>query len=119
MVSPDIILAISSMCSVSESILEISTNRLGATAVLDNNEQLVGIITDGDVRRMLGKWKQIDELTAGDIMTRNPKTVEADELAVKVFSMMEKNEISQLVVTKNGLYEGMVHVHDMMREGIV
>ena len=105
--------------SISKSILEISTNRLGATAVVNNEEQLVGIITDGDLRRMLGKWKQIDELTAGDVMTRNPKTVDADELAVKALGMMEKNEISQLLVLKNGLYEGMVHVHDIMREGIV
>jgi arabinose-5-phosphate isomerase len=61
----------------------------------------------------------MDELTAGDIMTRNPKTIEADELAVNAFSMMAKNEISQLIVLKNGLYEGMVHVHDIMKEGIV
>ena len=105
--------------TIAKSILEISANRLGATVVMDNNEQLVGIITDGDVRRMLGRWKQIDELTAGDIMTQNPKTVDTDELAVKAFGMMEKHEISQLVVLKNGLYQGMVHVHDIMREGIV
>jgi len=105
--------------TIAKSILEISANRLGATVVMDNNEQLVGIITDGDVRRMLGRWKQIDELTAGDIMTQNPKTIDTDELAVKAFSMMEKHEISQLVVLKNGQYEGMVHVHDIMREGIV
>jgi len=105
--------------SVAKSILEISANRLGATIVLDNKGQLVGIITDGDIRRMLGKWKQIDKLTAGDIMSRNPKTIEADELAIKAFGILEKNEISQLVVLKNGQYEGMVHVHDIMREGIV
>ncbi len=105
--------------SISKSILEISANRLGATVVFDHNEQLVGIITDGDVRRMLGKWKQIDELTAGDIMSAGPKTIDADELAVNAFSMMEKNEVSQLVVLRNGQYEGMIHVHDIMREGIV
>ena len=105
--------------SISKSILEISANRLGATVVMDDKEQLAGIITDGDIRRMLGKWKQIDELTAGDIMTQYPKTIEADELAVKAFSMMEKSEISQLVVLKNGQYEGMIHIHDIMREGIV
>ncbi|MCL2133050.1 MAG: KpsF/GutQ family sugar-phosphate isomerase [Bacteroidales bacterium] len=105
--------------SISKSIIEISANRLGATVVMDNNEQLAGIITDGDIRRMLTKWKQIDELTASDIMSKNPKTIEADELAIKAFSMMEKNEISQLVALKNGQYIGMIHVHDIMREGIV
>jgi arabinose-5-phosphate isomerase len=105
--------------SIQQSIVVISANRLGATAVMDEAGRLAGIITDGDVRRMLGKWQQFDKLAAGDIMTENPKTIEADEMAIKAFNLMDENQISQLVVTKDGKYEGMVHVHDILREGIV
>jgi arabinose-5-phosphate isomerase len=105
--------------TVPQSIVVISANRLGATAVVDDDGRLAGIITDGDVRRMLGKWQQFDTLTAGDIMTKNPKAIEADEMAIKAFNLMDENQVSQLVVTKNGNYEGMVHVHDILREGIV
>jgi arabinose-5-phosphate isomerase len=105
--------------TIPQSIVVISANRLGATAVMDETGRLAGIITDGDVRRMLGKWQQFDTLAAGDIMSENPKTIEADEMAIKAFNLMDENQISQLVVTKNGNYEGMVHVHDILREGIV
>jgi arabinose-5-phosphate isomerase len=105
--------------SIPQSIVVISANRLGATAVLDDAEQLVGIVTDGDVRRMLGKWQQFDKLTAGDIMTRNPKVIDVDEMAIKAFNLMDENQVSQLVVLKDGKYAGMVHVHDILREGIV
>jgi arabinose-5-phosphate isomerase len=105
--------------TIPQSIVVISANRLGATAVIDDDNRLAGIITDGDVRRMLGKWQQFDKLTAGDIMTKNPKTIEAGEMAIKAFNLMDENQISQLVVTNNGAYEGMVHVHDILREGIV
>jgi arabinose-5-phosphate isomerase len=105
--------------TIPQSIVVISANRLGATAVMDEDGRLAGIITDGDVRRMLGKWQQFDKLTAGDIMTKNPKAIEADEMAIKAFNLMDENQISQLVVTKDGKYEGMVHVHDILREGIV
>ncbi len=105
--------------TITQTIMVISANRLGATAVMDEQGRLAGIITDGDVRRMLEKWPQVDQLTAGDIMAKNPKTIEAEELAVNAFSLMEKNEISQLIVLKDGQYEGVVHIHDIMREGIV
>ena len=105
--------------TVMDAIMAISANRVGATAVVDEQGRLAGIITDGDVRRMLEKWPQTDQLTAGDIMAKDPKTIEAEELAVNAFSLMEKNEISQLIVLKDGLYEGVVHIHDIMREGIV
>jgi arabinose-5-phosphate isomerase len=105
--------------TIPQSIVVISAGRLGATAVLDDGNRLVGIITDGDVRRMLGKWQQFDTLTAGDIMTKNPIAIEADEMAIKAFNLMDENQISQLLVTKDGKYEGMVHVHDILREGIV
>jgi len=105
--------------TITKTLMAISANRLGATAVLDEKGLLAGIITDGDVRRMLEKWPQFDKLTAGDIMAKDPKTIEAEELAVNALSLMEKNEISQLIVLKDGQYEGIVHVHDIMREGIV
>jgi arabinose-5-phosphate isomerase len=105
--------------TIPQSIMVISANRLGATVVMDEAGHLAGIITDGDVRRMLGKWQQFDTLTASDIMAANPKTIEADEMAIKAFNLMDENQISQLVVTKDGEYEGMVHVHDILREGIV
>ncbi|MDR3235398.1 MAG: KpsF/GutQ family sugar-phosphate isomerase [Prevotellaceae bacterium] len=105
--------------AIPKSIIVISENRLGATAVFDNDGALVGIITDGDVRRMLGKWQQFDKLTAADIMTPAPITIDVDEMAIKAFNLMDENQISQLVVMKDGKYAGMVHVHDILREGIV
>jgi arabinose-5-phosphate isomerase len=105
--------------TIPQSIVVISANRMGATAVMDDAGRLAGIITDGDVRRMLGKWQQFDKLTAGDIMTKNPKTIEADEMAIQAFNLMDENQITQLVVTSDGTYAGMVHVHDILREGIV
>ena len=105
--------------SIPQSIMAISANRLGATAVMDADNRLAGIITDGDVRRMLERRQPFDTLTAADIMTRNPKTIEAGEMAIKAFNLMDENQVSQLVVTRNGQYEGMVHVHDILREGVV
>ncbi len=100
-------------------ILEISSKRLGATAVLNDSEDIVGIITDGDLRRMLQKNKQIDELTASNIMSPNPKTINTDKLAVNAFQLMEKKKITQLLVTNDGKYIGMIHLHDILREGII
>jgi len=100
-------------------ILEISSKRLGATAVLDENEKLVGIITDGDLRRMLANNNAIETITAKEIMSANPKTIEKDEMAINAFSMMEKNKITQLVVTSDGNYIGMIHLHDILKEGVV
>ena len=100
-------------------ILEISSKRLGATAVLDENEKLVGIITDGDLRRMLANNNAIDTVTAKEIMSANPKTIEKDEMAINAFNIMEKNKITQLVVTSEGEYIGMIHLHDILKEGVV
>ncbi len=105
--------------SISETIIEISSKRLGATAVVDENNQLIGIITDGDIRRMLEKNTNINEAKAQDIMSKNPKTISRNELAVKAFEQMEKNSITQLVVTDGKTYLGMIHLHDLLREGIV
>lgn len=100
-------------------IVEISSNMLGATAVLDKDNKLVGVITDGDLRRMLQKNEDMDKLTAKDIMTSNPKTIDYDTLAIDAFNLMEKHHITQLIVMQDGKYVGMVHIHDILREGIV
>ncbi|MFO7843409.1 MAG: KpsF/GutQ family sugar-phosphate isomerase [Bacteroidales bacterium] len=105
--------------NVKNVIVEISSKRLGATAVLDENNQLKGIITDGDIRRMLQKFNTFEKLTAKDIMSPNPKTISKDELAINAFNLMESNSITQLIVVHKEKYLGMVHLHDILKEGIV
>lgn len=100
-------------------IIEISSKRLGATAVLNNKNNLIGIITDGDLRRMLIENKNIKNLTAKDIMSSKPKTIDKNELAINAFNIMEENNITQIIVTDNKKYVGMVHLHDILKEGIV
>lgn len=101
-------------------IVKISGGCLGAVAVVDEEEKLIGIITDGDLRRMLEKYKDVDGLKAKDIMSLHPKTISEDELAYNAFMLMEKNSITQLVVIGEGsIYKGMVHLHDILREGVV
>ena len=95
--------------TITEVIIEISSKRLGATAVVDENNNLLGIITDGDLRRMLEKNTHIADVVAADIMSKNPKTISRNELAIKAFEQMEKNSITQLVVTDGGKYLGMIH----------
>jgi len=99
-------------------ILEISSKRLGATAVV-GPEGLQGIITDGDLRRMLEKSIHIEGFKAADIMSRNPKSIDASELAVSAVRQMEKHQVTQLIVTDEGRYAGFVHMHDLMREGLL
>jgi len=105
--------------NIRNTIITISSNRLGATAVVDTKGAILGIITDGDVRRMLEKTDTLDTLTAQDIMSKNPKSIDVEELAIHAYNLMEKNKITQLVVVQNGQYAGMVHLHDILREGIV
>ncbi len=100
-------------------ILEISTKRMGATAVVNNRQELLGIITDGDLRRMLEKDTDFGHLKAQNIMTLNPKTTTPDVLAINAFHLMEKHHITQLAVVDQNKYIGMVHLHDILREGIV
>jgi arabinose-5-phosphate isomerase len=100
-------------------IAEISGKRLGATAVMDDNENLKGIITDGDLRRMMERTDDFLNINAQDIMSGLPKTISIDSLAVDAFAMMKKHSITQLVVMEENRYRGMVHIHDMMREGII
>ena len=105
--------------NIQNAIINISQNRLGATVVLDENEKLLGIITDGDVRRMVEKGTPITALQAKDIMSHNPKTIESSELAVNAFNIMQKNKITSVVVLEEGKYIGLIHIHDILREGIV
>ena len=105
--------------SIRDVIIEISAKRLGATAVVDSDNNLLGIITDGDLRRMLQKGTPVENLKAKDIMTVRPKITGKNELAVNAFNIMENNKITQLVVTDSGKYLGMIHLHDILREGII
>ena len=106
--------------SLKEVIVEMTQKRLGVTAVVDNKDHLLGIITDGDLRRMLNKNIAIDTVTAADIMTKNPKSIDPDELAVAALDLLRKNEITQLVVTnQQGLYIGVIHLHDLIKEGFI
>ncbi|MCF6184527.1 MAG: CBS domain-containing protein, partial [Bacteroidales bacterium] len=102
-----------------EVIIEISEKRLGATAVLDENNNLAGIITDGDLRRMLAKTNSLANITAEDIMSKNPKTINSDAFAINAFEIMRKNNITSLIVTEGEQYLGIVHLHDMLKEGFV
>ncbi len=105
--------------SVKEVIVEITKNRLGATAVVDNNNQICGIVTDGDLRRMLEKSDSFSMFTAKDIMSKTPKLIASDSLAAEAFELMRKNNINQLLVTENDSYVGVVHIQDLIREGII
>lgn len=105
---------------IKQVIVEISCKRVGSTAVLDHNDKIVGIVTDGDVRRMLEHNDDISHIVALDIMGKNPKIICEDELAVQAFRKMESNHISQLIVTdKEGKYRGIIHVHAILSEGVV
>jgi len=105
--------------TIQKTIFTISANRLGATAVVDKGGRLCGIITDGDVRRMVERNVPVELLCARDLMNKDPKTIDINEMAVNAYRMMEEKGITQLVVLKGDMYVGMVHIHDIMREGIV
>ena len=110
---------VSSDATVAQAIIEISEKRLGATAVLDSSGSICGIITDGDVRRMLSKSTKIEDFTAGDIMSKNPKTITESAMAIDALDIMENNNITQvLVVNDTNQYVGVVHLHDILKEGI-
>lgn len=104
--------------NVKNVIIEISSKRLGATAVI-KNDLLTGIITDGDIRRMLEKYQDFKNLTASDIMSPNPKTIGSDTLVVDALGIMRKNNITQLLVVDGTKYVGVIHLHDILREGII
>jgi len=104
--------------NLKEVILEMTKKRLGVTAVASENGELLGIITDGDLRRMLEK-NDLANVTAKDIMSANPKTIAPTEMAVNALDIMRKNEITQLVVAENKKYLGIIHLHDLVKEGLI
>ncbi len=104
---------------VKEVIMEMTRTRLGATAVTGTDRKLLGIITDGDLRRMLQKSDSIGQILARDIMSHSPKTISPDEMAVNALDVMRNAEITQLVVAENGIYLGILHLHDLIREGLI
>lgn len=104
--------------AVKDVIIEISKNRLGAVVVIEN-DQVLGVITDGDIRRMLEKHTNIENIKASDLMNVNPKRIDKDELALLALEVIKKNNITQLLVTKDNTYYGMIHLHDLLQEGII
>ena len=110
MVTPD--------ASIKKVIMEISEKRLGVTAVIEKN-QVIGIITDGDIRRMLNNRDTFSDLTARDIMTKNPKNISSNLLVSEALNVLENNTITQLVVIDSDEYKGILHLHDILKEGIV
>jgi arabinose-5-phosphate isomerase len=105
--------------SLKEVIVEMTAKRLGATAVVNESNQLLGIITDGDLRRMLERTSDFDSIVAKDIMTANPIAIEPGELAVSALDLLRKKEISQLAVTDKAIYVGIIHLHDLIKEGLL
>ncbi|UQD56179.1 SIS domain-containing protein [Flavobacterium sp. K5-23] len=110
--------AVSPDASIKKVIFEISEKRLGVTAVVDQNK-VIGIITDGDIRRMLNERDSFADLTAKDIMTKNPKLIQASDMVVDALNILENFSITQLVVVENEEYKGVLHLHDILKEGIV
>jgi len=104
--------------SIKNVIVEISEKRLGVTAVVEDNK-VIGIITDGDIRRMLNKTETIAGLTAKEIMTVNPKTIKSTDLVSDALNILEDFSITQLVVVDGNEYKGVLHLHDILKEGIV
>ena len=104
--------------NIKDVIIEISEKRLGVSAVIEQNK-IKGIITDGDLRRMLAKTENFTNLSAIDIMTKNPKSIDINAMAVDAMQLMEKHQITQRLVTDNEMYAGVIHLHDLMKEGIL
>ena len=104
--------------NIKKVIFEISEKRLGVTAVIEN-EKVIGIITDGDIRRMLNENDTFSHLTARDIMTKNPKLINSESMVIDAFQVLEDFKITQLVVIDNQKYVGVLHLHDILKEGIV
>lgn len=104
--------------NIKKVIFEISEKRLGVTAVVENNK-VIGIITDGDIRRMLNERDTFADLTAKDIMTKNPKTIQLTDMVVDALNILEDFSITQLVVVDHEEYKGVLHLHDILKEGII
>jgi arabinose-5-phosphate isomerase len=111
--------SVTSDATINQVIVEITRRRLGATAVVNGDKSIAGIITDGDLRRMLEKTSNFSALQANDIMSIKPAIIDASVLAAEALEMMKARDISQLLVTENGLYAGIIHLHDLVKEGII
>ena len=111
--------AVSMQSSLKEIIYEISNKRLGATVVIDEQGMVKGIITDGDIRRMLEKTTDLSDIFAKDIMTPTPFVMDTEEMATDALAFMQQKDITQLVVLNKQQYEGILHIHDLLKEGIV
>ncbi len=111
--------SVSGSTNLKNTILEMTSQRLGATAVLDDQHNLIGIVTDGDLRRLLIKDLDLKVVTAEEVMTSNPQTIDSESLAVEALKLMREKSISQLIATEGGRYVGMVHLHDLVREGLL
>lgn len=118
-VQSDLVPLVAEDASLTEVIMEISSKRLGAAAVIDQQQRLVGVITDGDLRRMLQRQPDLLSVRAADIMTTNPKTISKDEFAIRALNKMKEYNITQLIAMKGEEVVGFVHIHDLMKEGIV
>ncbi len=110
--------AVDENAPIKEVIFEISKKRMGATAVV-NQQQVIGMITDGDIRRMIEQTTQLADISAKDIMSLTPVTVDKNELAVSVVAVLREKKISQIIVLDQGEYFGMVHIHDLNKEGLL
>ena len=111
--------SINPSASVKDVLIEISKNRLGAVAVVDEENSVIGVITDGDIRRMLENNDSVTGLKAEDIMGKQPKSIQYDALAVEALHIIKENNITQLLVLKQNTYFGIIHLHDLLNEGIV
>jgi arabinose-5-phosphate isomerase len=104
---------------ITEALLEITSGRLGATAIVDEHQNILGILTDGDVRRMIQQSPEWPTLKLEDIINKHPLTIANNELAVNALNLMKANSVSQLIVTQNNKYSGFIHIHDLLQEGII
>lgn len=105
--------------TIKEAIVEITSKRLGAVVVLDKNKHIVGIITDGDIRRMLEMNEDLSTVIIVDMMSTKPKIIDENELAINALEMMRINNVTQLVVIGNDMYVGIIHIHDILKEGMI
>lgn len=118
MISGDSVPKVKESTSIKDTIYEITSKRLGTTCVVDDDEKLVGIITDGDLRRLLEKTLDLQNLTAKDIMSKNPKTIKAGYLASFALQQMENYHITTLIIEEYGKPIGILHLHDLVKLGL-
>ncbi len=105
--------------SIKDTIVEMSAKRLGIAVVMDENKNMLGVITDGDIRRMLDKFDDLKAICAQDIMTINPKTIAHHEYAINALHLLQDNNLTQLVVLKDNKAVGIIHLHDLLKEGLL